>query len=137
MLARKKLAMPSSDDKYKQLARKYHIDDITSASIPGGRLFKILKQLEKGEPISQYTQQYLRNNGLLVLLYYYERKKLLSADFLQDAQKEQSERRAETQAARAKAMKESAEKRLQEKARLAQLKKEQKQAAAPRKKKDF
>lgn len=135
VLARKKLAMPSSDDKYKLLARKYHVDDITSASIPGGRLFKVLKQLEEGKPISQYTQQYLRNNGLLALLYYYERKKLLSADFLQDAQKEQSERRTKTQAARAKAMKEWAEKRLQEKVRLAQLKREQKQAAATKKKK--
>ncbi|MCI5131542.1 MAG: hypothetical protein D3904_08450 [Candidatus Electrothrix sp. EH2] len=94
-----------------------------------------MKQLEEGEPISQYTQQYLRKNGLLALLDYQQRQEVIFSAFLKNAQKEQSERRAEAEAARAKAMKESAEKRLQEKARLAQLKKEQKQAAAPRKKK--
>lgn len=122
----------SSDDKYKKLARKYYVDDITSALIPGGRLFKILKQLEEGKPISQYIQQYLRKNGLLALLDYQQRKEIIFSAFLKNAQKEQAERRAE---AEAKAIKDRKEKRLQEKARLAQLKREQKQAAATKKKK--
>ncbi|MCI5207801.1 MAG: hypothetical protein D3910_03185 [Candidatus Electrothrix sp. ATG2] len=116
-----------SSDKYKKLASKYYVDDITSALTPGGRLSNILKKLEEGKPISQYTQQYLRDNGLLALLHYHERKKLLSVDFLKNAQKEQTERRTKAQA---KAVERREEKKRKEKTRLTQLKIEQERAAA-------
>ncbi|MCI5122530.1 MAG: hypothetical protein D3908_15350 [Candidatus Electrothrix sp. AUS4] len=111
----------------KDAASKYHVDDITSALTPGGRLSNILKQLEEGKPLSRYTQQYLRDSGLFALLDYYEKKEAILANFSHNARQEQTERRAE---AEAKAVAKRAEEKLKEKARLAQLKKEQEQAAA-------
>lgn len=117
-----------SSDKYKKLASKYQVEDITSALIPGGRLSNILKQLEEEKPISDYTLQYLRSKELLALFHYaHAEKKIIFADFLESAKAEQTKRRLE---AEAKAVKEQAEQKLKEKARLARLKTEQEQAAA-------
>lgn len=116
--------MPS--DKYKQLAKKYYVDDITSALIPGGRLSNILKQLEDRKLLSDYTLQYLRSKGLLALSQYAQ-KKIFLADFLKSAKIEQAKRCLET---KAKTVKEKAEKKLKEKDRLVKLKAAQKQAAA-------
>ena len=118
----------TSSDKYKNLASKYYVEDMTSALTPGGRLSNILKRLEEEKPISDYTLQYLRSNGLFALFHYaHVEKKFVYADFLKSAKVEQAKRRLE---AKAEAVKEQAEQKLKEKARLSILKTEQEQAAA-------
>ncbi len=112
-------------DKYKQLAKKYYVDDITSALIPGGRLSNILKQLKDGKLLSDYTIQYLRSKGLLALSQYAQ-KKILLAEFLKSAKVEQAKRRLKTQAK----TKEKTAKKLQEQDRLVKRKAAQEQAAA-------
>lgn len=80
-------------DRYKEIAIKYRVEDLSGASIPGSRLSNILKQLELGEePISNMTQAFFRNNGLLAILHY-AKKEITYAEFLIAAEPEQAERR--------------------------------------------
>ena len=79
--------------KYKEIAIKYRVEDLSGALIPGSRLSNILKHLELGEePISNAAQDFLRSKGLLTLLNY-TRKEVDFSEFVRVAEPEQSERR--------------------------------------------
>lgn len=96
------------------MAIKYRIDDLADASIPGTLLAKTLENLEKGESISNHTQDFLIKKGLLVLLSY-SKKEITFTEFLKVAESEQSERRLASEAeAEAEALKNLAEQRLEE-----------------------
>ena len=113
-------------DKYKEVAIKYHVEDLAGALIPGTRLSNILKHLELGRPISDIDQEFLRSRGLLALLNY-ARKELAFAEFSKAAKVQQSERAL---GAEAKVRKERAEEKLKEQARLARLWQIREQSAA-------
>ncbi len=57
-------------DKYKEVAIKYRVDDLDSASIPGTLLAKTLGDLEEGASVSNQAQGSLIEKGLLALLSY-------------------------------------------------------------------
>lgn len=98
------------NDRYKEVAIKYRVDDLPGASIPASRLVKILGSLEMGELISNYAQDFLIKKGLLALLSYAKKENTFS-EFLKIAEDEQSERRL---AAEAEALKKLAEKKLKD-----------------------
>ena len=80
--------MPS--DKYEKLAIKYHLDDIRSASIIGGRLSKIINQVEYAQkPLSYITLNYLETNRFCALLDY-ANKKVSFTGYLYRAKNEQA-----------------------------------------------
>jgi len=114
-------------DKYKEIAIKYRVEDLTGALIPGSRLSNILKHLELGEePISNAAQDFLPSKGLLTLLNY-ARKEVDFSEFVEVAGPEQSERRLVTEA---KAIIEQAEQNLKNAAMQALLRKTDDRLAA-------
>lgn len=111
---------------YKDAATKYHVEDLAGALIPGSRLSNILKELESGRSISNFTQEFLRNKGLFALLNY-ARNEINFNEFLRAAQPEQSARRM---IAEERALKEQAEHNMQKEALLARMKLTQERMAA-------
>ena len=87
------MAKPSLTD----VARKYCVEDLSGASIPGSRITKILMQLESGTPLSRFTLEYLRKNGFLALSRY-AKSEISFKDFLQIAKPEQTGRREAAEA---------------------------------------
>jgi len=75
-----------------ETAIKYRVDDLPGALIPFSRLSDILKHLEMGRPMSSSAQEFLRSKELLALLNY-AKKEFSFAEFLKEAEREQSERR--------------------------------------------
>ncbi|MFQ2222404.1 hypothetical protein [Aeromonas enteropelogenes] len=51
-----------------ELAKRYSVDDLTSATTGGGRLNNLLLSVSKGQPLSIWSQQYLESKGLNALL---------------------------------------------------------------------
>jgi hypothetical protein len=79
-------------DRYKEMAIKYRVEDLSGALIPGSRLSNILKHLELGaEPVFNAAQDFLRGKGLLALLNY-AKKEVDFSEFVRVAEPEQSER---------------------------------------------
>ena len=114
-------------DKYKEMAIKYRVEDLSGALTPGSRLSNILKYLELGEePISNATQNFLRSKGLLALLNY-AKKEVDFSEFVRVAEPEQSERRL---VAEAKAITEQVEQNLKDAAMQARLRKTNDRLAA-------
>lgn len=80
-------------NKYKEIAIKYRVEDLSGALIPGSRIANILKHLELGEqPISKVSEDFLAKQCLFSLLNYAQ-KKIDYAEFLRRAKSEQDERR--------------------------------------------
>lgn len=98
------------NDRYKEVAIKYRVDDLPGASIPASRLVKILENLEMGESISNHAQDFLIKKGLLALLSYAKKENTFS-EFIKIAEDEQSER---CLAAEAEALKKLAEQKLKD-----------------------
>jgi hypothetical protein len=73
------------------LASKYRIDDLIGASIPGSRIFNILKELELNKRLSYMTQGFLQEKGFFALLSY-ARNEVSYADFVRIAKLEQTAR---------------------------------------------
>ena len=116
-------------DRYKEIAIKYRVEDLSGALIPGSRLSNILKHLELGEePISNTAQDFLRSKGLLTLLNY-AKNEVDFSEFVRVAEPEQSERRLVT---KAKAIAEQAEQNLKDAAMQARLRKTNDRLAAER-----
>lgn len=92
-------------NRYKEVAIKYHVEDLDSSLIPGSRLSNILQDLESGRPISNITQEFLRSKGLLALLHY-AKKDISFVEFVEAAEQEDPERR---RAAKITVLKEQAE----------------------------
>jgi len=79
-------------DKYKEIATKYGVDDLASSIIPGSRLAKILDNLETSkESISEYSLEFIKNQGLTALLQY-AKNEIDYSEFLKKAKLEQPER---------------------------------------------
>ena len=109
-----------SHDKYFEVAKKYRVEDLAGASIPGSRLSNILQRLELGEgSISVIAQEFLRKEGLSALLRYAKNEYAID-EFLIVSEPEQSERRL---AAKAKAIEEQAKQNLKDAAMRARLRK--------------
>lgn len=117
-------AKPAIDE----MARKYLVEDLSGASIPGSRINNILKQIESGLPLSNFTLEYLRKNGFLALLSYVKNEISFTA-FQDAAGPEQAKRRALTEA---RILKEDVERKQKREAFLAKVKREQERAAAKR-----
>lgn len=111
-----------------EVARKYFVDDLSGASIPGSRINNILKQVESGLPLSNFTLQYLQKNGFLALLSYVKNA-ISFTDFQKAAESEQAKRRELNEA---RALKEEIEEKQKREAFLAKVKQEQEYAAAKR-----
>lgn len=111
-----------------EVAGKYHVEDLSGASIPGSRITNILKQVESGTPLSSFTLEYLRENGFFAL-FRYAKNEISFSDFLKIAEPEQSKRRSSTET---KAIKEATKRKLKREVFLANFKREQERAAAKR-----
>jgi len=109
-----------------EVSRKYRLDDLPAAFIPGSRIANILKQVESGTTLSSYTLEYLHKKGF-VALFQYANNELSLADFLKVAEPEQLKRRA---SAEAKALQDEKERQLKREAFLVNVKLEQERAAA-------
>lgn len=109
-----------------EVARKYHVEDLSGASIPGSRITNILKQVETGTPLSSFTFEYLHKNGFLAL-FRYAKDEITFTDFLKIAKPEQSKRRASSET---KVIREERERQSKREAYLANIKLEQERAAA-------
>ncbi|MEW6520832.1 MAG: hypothetical protein AB1461_15615 [Thermodesulfobacteriota bacterium] len=109
-----------------EVARKYRVDDLPAAFIPGSRIANILKQIESGTPLSSYALEYLRKNDF-VALFRYANNELSLTDFLKAAEPEQLKRHA---SAEAKALQDEKERQLKREAFLINMKLEQERAAA-------
>lgn len=109
-----------------EVARKYHVEDLSGASIPGSRITNILKQMESGTPLSNFTLEYLSKNDFLAL-FRYAKNEISFSDFLKIAESEQSKRRT---SAEMKAIKEETERLMKRDAFLANVKLEEERAAA-------
>lgn len=94
----------------KDLAVKYHVEDLTGALLPGSFLSKILDKLELGEAISDFTLQQLQKKGFIALLRY-AKGELWFSEYDTAARQEQLNRR---QAVAAKLAKVNAEKKEKE-----------------------
>ncbi|CAK8714342.1 Sel1 repeat family protein [Candidatus Electronema halotolerans] len=77
--------------RYSDLAIKYKIEDIRSASIPGGRFFNILQELESKGKLFDITQKFLQEKGFFALLSY-ARGEASYVDFVKIAEIEKSAR---------------------------------------------
>lgn len=101
---------------YKEVAIKYHVEDLPGSLLPGTTISKVLKRLESGEmSISNIVQNYLTRRELWALLRYIK-KETTFEDFLNAAKEEQAERRLR---AKVQTLKEQNEQKLQdEKQRL-------------------
>lgn len=111
-----------------ELARKYLVEDLSGASIPGSRISKILKQIESRTALSTYTLEYLQKSGFFAMISY-AKDEVSFKDFQKAAKPEQIERRSLTEA---RISKEEAEKQEKRKAFLAKVEREQAEAAAKR-----
>lgn len=111
-----------------EMARKYHVEDLSGASIPASRINNILKKIDSGLPLSSFTLEYLQKNGFLALLSY-AKNEISFTDFQKVAEPEQAKRRALTEA---RILKEELEKKQKQEAFLAKVKREQERAAAER-----
>lgn len=113
-------------NKYKEVAIKYLVEDLSGALLPG-LLSNILKNLETGKkPISNTAQEFLGSKGLLALLNY-AKKEIEFTEFLKAAKIEQTERRL---VAEAKILKEQAEQKLKDEAMRAKALKTKERMAA-------
>ncbi|OKY74883.1 MAG: hypothetical protein BM485_11665 [Desulfobulbaceae bacterium DB1] len=109
-----------------EVARKFRVDDLPAAFIPGSRIANILNQVESGTPLSNYALEYLRKNGF-VALFRYANNEFSLTDFLKAAEPEQLKRRASSEA---KALQDEKERQLKREAFLVNVKLEQERAAA-------
>ena len=109
-----------------EVARKYHVEDLSGASIPGSRIINILKQVESGTPLSSFTFEYLHKNGFLAL-FRYAKDEITFTGFLKLAKPEQSKRRASSET---KVIREERERQSKREAYLPNIKLEQERAAA-------
>ncbi len=109
-----------------EVARKYHLEDLPGASIPGSRITNVLKQLEAGTQLSNFTLEYLRKNSFIAL-FQYAKNEISFANFLTIAEPEQKQRRA---VAEVKAKTEETARQLERKNFLARVQREQERAAA-------
>ena len=76
-------------DKYKEVAIKYHVEDLPGSLLPGTPISNVLKRLESGEKsISNIAQNYLIRKELWALLHYIK-KEFSFDDFLKVAKEEQ------------------------------------------------
>lgn len=80
-----------------EIARKYFVQDLSGAAIPGSRINNILKQVESGSPLSNFTLQYLQKNGFHALLSYVKNE-ISFVDFQKAAEPEQAKRQELTKA---------------------------------------
>ncbi|MBB5347585.1 hypothetical protein JWG42_13140 [Desulfoprunum benzoelyticum] len=113
-------------DIYKDIAIKYHVEDLAGALIPGSRLSNILKELENGRSISNYAHDFLFKNALYALLRY-TKNETNFAEFLKSAEPEQSARKRD---AKERFLKEQSEQNLQREALQARMKVTQERIAA-------
>lgn len=111
-----------------EIARKYFVQDLSGAAIPGSRINSILKKVESGSSVSNFTLQYLQKNGFLALLSYLKNE-ISFVDFQKAAKPEQARRQELT---KAKISREEDERRQKKEAFLAKVKQEQERAAAKR-----
>ena len=111
-----------------EIARKYFVQDLSGAAIPGSRIHNILKQVESGSSLSNFTLQYLQKNGFLALLSYVKNE-ISFVDFQKAARPEQAKRQELT---KARISWEEAERRQKREALLAKAKQEQERIAAQR-----
>ena len=111
-----------------EIARKYFVQDLSGAAIPGSRINNILKQVESGSPLSNFTLQYLQKNGFLALLSYVKNE-ISFVDFQKAAEPEQAKRQELT---KARISWEEAERRKKREALLAKARQEQERVAARR-----
>jgi hypothetical protein len=103
-----------SQNKFKEIAIKYRVDDLPGSMIPGGRLAKILEHLESSEnSITDNSLMFLQKQGLLAL-FHYAKKEISYSEFLKQSQIELPKRlhAAEAKVANAKAEKEEKRKAL-------------------------
>lgn len=108
-------------DKYKEVAIKYHVEEIASTLIPGSRLSNILEELELGKPLSSFTQEFLSRKGFWALLRY-AKKEITFTEFSKTAEIEQVERRL---VAEANTLKEQVEQKIKKEALLTKQKLEE------------
>ena len=89
--------------KYREIAIKYHVEDVAGALLPGTPLSNVLKILELNKKsISNIAQNFLRRKRLFGLLHFAQ-KKITFNEFLTTAKKEKSERHLESKRLLAKA----------------------------------
>lgn len=80
-----------------EVARKYRVDDLPGAAIPGSRITNILKQVESGVSLSTYTLEWLRKNNFIAL-FRFANHEMSMTDFLEIAGPEQVKRRTAVEA---------------------------------------
>lgn len=85
-------------NKYKEIATKYSVQDLSGAIIPGSRLSNILTRVDSGEKnFSEIVLNYLKQQGLLALLQY-AKKEITFTEFQALAKLEQPDRRLANEA---------------------------------------